>query len=261
MAENGMKELILIAQDTTRYGLDIYGERKLVDLIRELSKIRGIEWIRLLYCYPEEISDELIDELAGNEKVCKYIDVPIQHISDRILKAMGRRGNGSDIKNALYKLRSNIPGVIIRTSLIVGFPGEEDSDFGLLYDFVREFRFDRLGVFTYSKEENTKAAHMKPQVNRKVKEKRQSLIMGLQKDIIDQNNRARLNKLYRTLVEGIAEDGIFYYGRTYAEAPDIDGLIYFTCQEPLEVGAFVNVKILNTDEYDLIGEVINESAE
>lgn len=261
LAGMGTRELILVAQDTTRYGTDIYKSRILVELIRKLSEIRGIEWIRLLYCYPEEIDDTLIEEIAVNGKVCKYIDIPIQHASDGILKAMGRRGSGEEVKTLLRKLRDRIPGIIIRTSLIVGFPGEKEEDFKILYDFVSEFMFDRLGVFIYSKEEDTKAAKMKPQISKRVKEKRFDSIMKLQRKIVEEKNTRRLNGEYKTLVEGVAEDGIFYYGRTYAEAPEIDGLVYFTSPEPLNTGDFVKIKILNQEDYDLIGEVTNESSE
>lgn len=261
LAGMGTRELILVAQDTTRYGTDIYKSRKLVELIRKLSEIRGIEWIRLLYCYPEEIDDTLIEEIAVNGKVCKYIDIPIQHASDGILKAMGRRGSGEEVKALLRTLRDRIPGIIIRTSLIVGFPGEKEEDFNILHDFVSEFMFDRLGVFIYSKEEDTKAAKMKPQISKRVKEKRFDSIMELQRKIVEEKNTRRLNGEYKTLVEGVAEDGIFYYGRTYAEAPEIDGLVYFTSPEPLNTGDFVKIKVLNQEDYDLIGEVTNESSE
>ncbi len=258
LAKNGAKELILVAQDTTRYGIDIYGRKMLPELIQKLSKISGVEWIRLLYCYPEEIDEQLIQEIASNPKVCKYIDIPIQHASDKILKLMGRRGNISEIRTALYKLRENVKDIVIRTTLIVGFPGETDEDFEQLINFVDEFKFDRLGVFTYSKEKGTPAAKMKNQINQKLKIKRQKAVMDLQNSISQDINSNRTGKIYKAIVDGIADDGIFYYGRTYAEAPEIDGLIYFTSSEPLTLGNFVDVRILNAEEYDLIGEVINE---
>jgi len=261
LAKNGVREVILIAQDTTNYGTDIYGKLAIVDLIRELSRIDGIEWIRLLYCYPELITDDLIREFAENEKLCKYIDIPIQHISDRILKLMGRRGGSETVLNVLEKLRERVPDIILRTTLIVGFPGETDEDFEILYNFVGRQRFDRLGVFTYSREEGTPAAEMKNQVPDRIKLSRYNRIMALQKQISAEVNRKRMNRVYRTLVQGVADDGIFYYGRTYGESPDIDGVIYFTSTEPLDIGSFVNVRILNTEQYDLIGEVIYESAE
>ncbi len=256
LAENGAKELILVAQDTTRYGIDIYGRKMLPELIRELSKLEGIEWIRLLYCYPEEIDDELIEEVSSNPKVCKYMDIPVQHASDRILKLMGRRGTIAEIRNALTGLREKVEGISIRTSLIVGFPGETEEDFQQLADFVREFRFDRLGVFTYSKEEGTPAARMKGQIRKNIKVKRQKTILELQNSISKEINAKRIGKVYKAIVDGIADDGIFYYGRTYAEAPEIDGTVYFTSPEPLETGCFVETRILNSEDYDLIGEVI-----
>lgn len=256
LAENGAKELILVAQDTTRYGIDIYGRKMLPELIRELSKLEGIEWIRLLYCYPEEIDDELIEEVSSNPKVCKYMDIPVQHASDRILKLMGRRGTIAEIRNALTGLRKKVEGISIRTSLIVGFPGETEEDFQQLADFVQEFRFDRLGVFTYSKEEGTPAARMKGQIRKNIKVKRQKTILELQNSISKEINAKKIGKVYKAIVDGIADDGIFYYGRTYAEAPEIDGTVYFTSPEPLETGCFVETRILNSEDYDLIGEVI-----
>lgn len=256
LTDQGVKELILVAQDTTKYGEDIYKSKKLVPLIKNLSKIDKLEWIRLLYCYPEEMDDVLIEEIANNDKVCKYVDLPIQHISNDILKSMRRRGTGEDIKNLIKKLREKIPDIFLRTSLIVGYPGESESDFQSLYKFVEEAKFERLGVFTYSKEEGTPAAKMKPQISKRDKIKRYNMIMKLQKEISLNKNSERVGKVYRTLVQGVAEDGIFYHGRTYAEAPGIDGEVYFTSQGPLEIGTFVNVRMLNSDEYDLIGEVI-----
>jgi len=260
LAKQGVKEVILIAQDVTRYGMDLYKQKKLVDLIREISKIEGIKWIRLLYCYPEEIDENLIEEIAVNPKVVKYLDIPIQHASDKILKAMGRRGTLENLEALLDKLRNRIPDIVIRTTLIVGFPGEDEKDFKILYNFVKKQQFDRLGVFTYSREEGTPAYHMKPQIKKSVKESRLNDIMQLQKEIAIEKNNARLNKVYSVLVEGVAEDGIFYIGRSYAEAPDIDSLIYFTSEEPLEFGSFTEVRVLNVDEYDLVGEVVNESS-
>ena len=261
LANNGTKELILVAQDTTRYGVDIYGEKKLPELIREISKIDGIEWIRLLYCYPEEITDELIDEMANNKKVCKYIDIPIQHASDNILKTMGRRGTAEQTRDILNKLKQRIPEIAIRTSLIVGFPGETEQDFEELKDFVEQFEFDRLGVFTYSKEEGTPAFKMKNQIKKHIKLQRQKQLLKLQNEVSTKKNMLRLGSTYKAIVEGIADDGIFYYGRTQFEAPDIDGIIYFTSPEPLDIGSFVDVKILNAEDYDLIGEVTNEFAQ
>ena len=215
LGEKGVKEIILVAQDVTRYGTDLYKKRKLVELIDKLSAIEAIEWIRLLYCYPEEIDEQLINEFKINKKLCKYIDIPIQHSSNKILKLMGRRGELKDIEGLIARLRQNVPEIVIRTSLIVGFPGESDEDFEILSQFVTGQKFDHLGVFTYSKEEGTKAAKMKPQVNKKIKEKRYNEIMLKQKKIVEEKNQKRKNKIYKTLVEGISEDGIFYYGRSF----------------------------------------------
>lgn len=261
LAASGVKELILVAQDTTRYGLDIYGKKQLVELLQMLSSLESVEWIRLLYCYPEEIDEPFIQELVQNNKVCKYLDIPIQHASDTILKRMGRRGSSRDVSNLLEALRKQIPGLVLRTSLIVGFPGEMEEDFSILEAFIKKYRFDRLGVFMYSKEEDTPAAKMHDQIPAKTKKNRYGKLMRLQCLISTENNADRLGKKYKVLVEGIAEDGIFYFGRSYAEAPDIDGLIYFTSNEPLEVGQMVFVKILNSGQYDLTGEVENESAQ
>ena len=258
LAQKGAKEIIIVAQDSTRYGIDIYGKKMLPELIRKISDISGIEWIRLLYCYPEEIGDELIKEIAENPKVCKYLDIPIQHASDRVLKQMGRRGTISEIKQVLNKLREKVSGITIRTSLIVGFPGETEEDFEELIAFLKEFRLDRVGVFTYSKEDGTPAAKMKNQIPKHIKINRQKKILELQNSISREINQDRNGKVYKTIVDGIADDGIFYYGRTYAEAPEIDGVIYFTSPEELSIGSFTDVRILNSEDYDLIGEVINE---
>ncbi len=261
LAASGVKELILVAQDTTRYGLDIYNEKRLVELIQMLSKLEGIEWLRLLYCYPEDIDEPLIHEIIHNDKICKYIDIPVQHASDSILQRMGRRGSSSDVNNLLDMLRRRIPGLVLRTSLIVGFPGETEEDFNMICTFVKKYRFDRLGVFMYSKEDGTPAAKMQYQIPAKVKKMRYGKLMRLQRQISSEMNFERLGKTYNVLVEGIAEDGVFYFGRSYAEAPDIDGLIYFTSNRLLEMGQIVTVEILNGGQYDITGEVKNESAQ
>ncbi len=254
LVNKGKKEIILIAQDVTRYGTDIYGEKSLVPLVKELSKIDGIERIRLLYCYPELIDDNLINEMKNNAKLCKYMDIPIQHISDRVLKAMGRRGNKEYINSLLAKIRREVPGVVLRTSLITGFPGEAEEDFMELYDFVKESKFEHLGVFAYSKEEGTPAYKMKGHLSKKIKEARRDKIMELQKGNVEKYNSSRIDRIYDTIVDGVAEDGIFYVGRTYAETPEIDPIIYFTSPEPLESGMIIPVKMLCPDGYDLIGE-------
>ncbi len=255
LAQKGKKEIILIAQDVTRYGTDIYKEKKLVELVRQISKIEEIERIRLLYCYPELIDEDLIMEMKNNPKLCKYLDIPIQHISDNILKAMGRRGNKSYIYALLEKIRNEIPGVVLRTSLITGFPRETEEDFKQLYDFVKNSKFEHLGVFAYSKEEGTPAYKMKGHLPQKLKKIRRDALMTIQMENVEKYNSSRLGQTYDTIVDGVAEDGIFYVGRTYAEAPDIDSVIYFTSSEPLENGMIVPVKILCPDGYDLVGEV------
>lgn len=259
LVKSGARELILVAQDTTRYGLDLSGDRLLVKLIRGLSALKGLDWIRLLYCYPEEITHELIEEMASNPKVCKYLDIPMQHASDGVLKAMGRRGTQAENLALIKKLRDKMPDIIIRTTFITGFPGETAEDHEILKKFIEECQFDRLGVFTYSREEDTPAAKMKGQVGKREKEKRRKEILELQSRTVELKNNCRVGMDYQVLVQGVAEDGIFYFGRSYAEAPDIDGLIYFTSIEPLEIGVMVPVKILNTDEVDLIGEAKYES--
>ena len=244
LAALGKKEIILISQDTTRYGIDIYKKRSLVRLIQKLSAVRGIEWIRLLYCYPEEIDDELITELKNNPKLCKYLDIPIQHISAKILKRMGRRGTSKDIENLIVKLRSEVPGIVIRTSLIVGFPGETEKDYKILYDFVKKMEFERLGVFAYSQEEGTKAAQMQDQVPKQVKNKRYVSIIKLQNSINKKMNAKRIGTNCMAIVDGITDDGKFYYGRTYAEAPDIDWLIFFASDKALKTGDIVSAEII-----------------
>lgn len=258
IAKEGIKEIILVAQDTTRYGVDIYKEKKLVLLIQKLSQIEGIEWIRLMYCYPEEITDDLINEIAQNPKVVKYIDMPVQHTSDNILKSMGRKGRFSLIKKVISNLRKSVKGIVIRTTLIVGFPGETDKDFEHLAQAVSKLKFDKLGVFEYSKEDGTIAAKMKNQIKKAVKKTRLAEIMSLQQKVHIDKTASRLGKKYKIIVDGVAEDGIFYLGRSYMEAPEIDNSIYFTSHIPLQQGEFVYVKILNQDNYDLIGVLQNE---
>jgi len=253
----GARELILIAQDVSKYGEDRYGEYRLVELIKILSGIEELKWIRLLYCYPERITDELVNELKYNPKLLKYLDIPIQHASDRILKLMGRKTERNKLIDLVKKLRSGIPGIILRTTLITGFPGETEEDFEMLKDFIREYPFDRLGVFAYSREDGTPAAKMKNQVEESVKQQRREEILSIQSDAVMPLIEKRVGQVLEVLVEGVADDGIFYYGRSYGEAPEIDPVIYFTSPEPLETGSFVKVRILNIEQMDLIGEVIN----
>ncbi len=252
----GAREIIVIAQDVSKYGMDIYSECKLVDLIKQLSDIEELKWIRLLYCYPEGITDELINELKNNPKLLKYLDIPIQHASDKILKAMGRKTDRQKLEALISKLRLEIPDIILRTTLITGFPGESEKDFEILKEFIKVNKFDRLGVFAYSQEEGTPAAKMKNQVKESIKEQRKEEILLIQKEAVVPLIESRLSKTYEMVVEGVADDGIFYYGRSYADSPEIDPIIYFTSKEPLSFGDFVSVKILNIAQMDLIGDVI-----
>lgn len=260
LAENGTKELIIIAQDITRYGLDIYGEYRLVDLLDELSKVEGIKWIRLQYSYPDIIDDELIDLIARNEKICDYLDIPIQHCNDEVLKVMNRRTTKEHIINVIQKLRSKVPGIAIRTSLIAGFPGETDEQFNELYEFVKETEFDRLGVFSYSREEDTPAAKLPNQIDEEIKEERQVAIMALQKDISLKKNMAKIGTVYDILIEEKVNGEDVYVGRSQYDAPDVDGIVFVNSKKELMVGEFVKVTITDALEYDLIGEVLDESS-
>lgn len=259
LADQGVREIILVAQDTTRYGTDIYGKKMLPELIREVSKIENIEWIRILYCYPEEITDELIDEIASNPKVCHYLDIPIQHISNDILKLMGRRGRKEEIINNLNKLRQKVKDIVIRTSIIVGFPGETEENFNELKEFVQEIKLDKLGVFTYSQEEGTPAAVMENQVEENIKKEREKELMILQQQISKEINENKVGRIYKVLVEGKRED--LWYGRNFEMAPEIDGLVYFQGNDTVEKGAILNIKITKSFEYDLMGVVCDESCE
>ena len=256
LSEAGVKELVVVAQDTTRYGKDIYGEPKLPELLTELEKIEGIEWIRVMYLYPDEITEKLTDVMSAGKKILHYIDLPIQHISTRLLKEMNRRGTGEDIRRIFKEFKTRMPDCMVRTSLIVGYPGETEEDFNLLKDFLSEIEFDRVGIFKYSMEDGTPAAEMPNQVESEIAENRRSLLMELQQEISLRKNRAKVGKTFRTLVEGVSEDGIFYRGRTYAHAPEVDGYVYFTSEEPLEPGDMVDVKMLIAEEYDMTGEAV-----
>ncbi len=257
LAEQGVTEVILVAQDTTMYGIDLYGKKSLPELIRELSKIDNIKWIRLLYCYPEEITDEFIKEVASNSKVCKYIDMPIQHISNNVLKRMNRRGRKEQILDNIDKMRKQIPGLCLRTSIIVGFPGETEEDFNELKQFIIDAKLDKLGVFKYSQEEGTSAALMENQIPENVKESREQELMLIQQQISKSINEHKVGAVYEVLIERYENDS--YVGRSYEMAPDIDGEIYFKSGKTLEVGKFVKVKITESLEYDLIGVVYYES--
>lgn len=257
LGKQGVKEIILVAQDTTKYGIDIYGKKTLPELIKKLSKIQSIKWIRLLYCYAEEITDELIYEISKNEKVCKYIDIPIQHISDDILKLMKRRGRRAEIISNINKMRETIKNLTIRTTLIVGFPGETQQDFSDLKEFVKQMKFDKLGVFKYSQEEGTVAAEMEGQIETSIKEQREEELMLVQQKISKVINDRKVGKIYQVLVEGIKNND--WYGRSYEMSPEIDGEIFFKSKKKLEVGDIVEVEILQALEYDLIGVVCYES--
>ena len=255
LAEVGVKELIVIAQDTTSYGLDLYGELKLPELLNELCEIDGIEWIRLLYCYPDRITDELIATIKNQEKIVNYIDLPLQHANDRILKAMNRRGTSEDIRNTIEKLRTEIPDVVIRTTFIVGFPGEDDEAFEDLATFVNEIEFDRLGCFSFSPQEGTPAYDMDDQLEDDVKLNRGDIIMQDQLAIMEEKNNAKIGKTYKTIVEEYDSYTDSYIGRTYMDAPENDSVVKFTSAKNLEIGDFADVRIFDFDEYDLLGEV------
>lgn len=257
LADNGVKELILVAQDTTMYGIDLYGKKSLPELIRKLSVINSLVWIRLLYCYPEEITDELIDEISSNSKVCKYIDMPLQHISDTVLKRMNRRGRKEMIVNTIRKMREKINDLTLRTSIIVGFPGETEDEFSELKEFISETRFDKLGVFKYSQEEDTAAAKMSSQIEEEVKVNREKELMLLQQKVSLEINLSKIGKVYEVLIEG--QKNNYYVGRSQEMAPQIDGEIYISSENVLDVGKMIKVKITDSSEYDLIGVVYYES--
>ena len=262
LAEHGVKELNIIAQDSTRYGEDLYGECKLPELLTELCKIEKLKWIRILYCYPERITDKLLDVIAKEDKIVKYIDVPIQHCCEDILKKMNREGNEEYLRALMTKIREKVPNVTIRTTLITGFPSETEEQFNQLADFVKDMRFDRLGCFPYSQEEGTKAAEMPDQLDEETKQRRADVIMEQQQIIMAQNNEKMIGKTIEVVTEGFDRYGECYFGRSAADAPDIDGKIFFRSPErKLTSGSFVKVNITETLDYDLIGEIENEFAE
>lgn len=252
----GVKELCLIAQDTTRYGLDLYGEYKLDELVRALTKETAIPWIRLLYCYPDKITDGLINELRDNDRLLKYMDIPIQHISDPILTAMNRHGNSATIKDTVKRLREAVPDITLRTTVIVGFPGETEEQFSELCEFVKDARFDRFGAFTYSPEEDTPAALLPDQIDEQTKQDRYDTVMATQLRISEEKNEEKVGKTLRVLVEGYDVVAETYYGRSESDAPDVDGKIYFSSSKRHAAGEFVDVNILSALDYDLVGEVI-----
>lgn len=256
LADGGVKELILVAQETTMYGTDLYGEKRLPQLLRALCKISGLRWIRILYCYPEEITDELIQVIKEEPKICHYLDLPIQHASDGILKRMGRRTSRAQLIETIEKLRREIPDIALRTTLITGFPGETQEQHEELMDFVDQMEFDRLGVFTYSPEEDTPAASMPDQIPEEVKEERQAELMELQQDIVFDQAEDRIGEELLVMIEGKVADENAYVGRTYRDAPNVDGLIFVNTSEELMSGDFAKVKVTGSADYDLIGELL-----
>ena len=256
LVEFGAKELILVAQETTLYGKDLYGEKSLPRLLHELCKIDGLYWIRILYCYPEEITDELIETIRTEEKVCHYLDIPIQHASDNILKRMGRRTNQAELRDMIARLRERIPDICLRTTLITGFPGETQEDHEELMAFVDEMEFDRLGVFTYSAEEDTPAAEFEDQIEEEIKKDRQAEIMELQQEIAFEKAENAVGRTVLAMIEGRLPDENAYAARTYMDAPNVDGLVFVQTSRELMTGDFVKVKITGSYEYDLIGEIV-----
>ncbi len=255
LVKNGVRELILVAQETTLYGVDIYKQKSLARLLAELVKIEDLEWIRILYCYPEEINDELIDIIAKEEKICKYLDIPIQHASDKILRRMARRTSQADLRLILKKLRSRIPDISLRTTLITGFPGESENDFKELKKFIKEMKFDRLGIFTYSLEEGTVAAGFNDQLPESLKEKRKDELMLLQQKISKEKLKKMIGKKIKVLIEGKLSNEDIYIGRTYMDTPNVDGYIFVNSTFTHMSGDFVEVIITGSSEYDLIGEI------
>ena len=258
LADEGYKEIILIAQDTTKYGFDIYGESKLSELLEKLCKIDKIKWIRFLYAYPENIDDELIKVVKESDKICKYFDIPIQHISDSVLKRMNRKSDGKSIRNLIKKLREEIPNVVIRTTVMVGFPGESKENFDELYNFLKQAKFDKLGCFSYSKEEGTPAARLKEQIHPMTKKSRYNKIMQLQKEISKENLEKNMGREFEVLIEDKTFDNKYYIGRSYMDVPEIDGIVYVKNDDNLNFGEFIKCKVTKVDEYDLVAEKIKK---
>ncbi|WP_294797815.1 30S ribosomal protein S12 methylthiotransferase RimO [uncultured Eubacterium sp.] len=252
LVNRGVKEIILVAQDTTKYGQDLYGEYSLDKLLKELVKIDGLEWIRLFYCYPQRITDSLIEVIANEEKVCNYIDIPLQHSDTAVLKNMNRVGDGNDYRVLLDKMRKAIPDLALRTTFMVGFPGETDEQFENLCDFVKDMKFDKMGCFTFSPEEDTPAFDMDNQIDEDVKKRRQEVLMNAQYSITEASNKSRVGNVYKVIIDSFADGK--YIGRSYMDSPEIDSGIIFTSNKKLNIGDFVNVKITDFDGYDLIGE-------
>jgi ribosomal protein S12 methylthiotransferase len=256
LVEGGVKEIILVAQETTLYGVDLYGKKSLPKLLHNLGLIEGLEWIRILYCYPEEINDELIEAIKNEPKVCHYLDMPIQHASDNILKRMGRRTSKQELTDIVAKLRREIPDIALRTTLITGFPSETDVDHEEVMQFIDECEFDRLGVFTYSREEDTVAAQMPDQIDEEIKEKYRDELMQLQQEISADRSAAMIGRIVRVMIEGFIPEDNTYVGRSYKDAPNVDGLVFVECDRELMSGDFIDVKITGSTEYDLIGTIV-----
>lgn len=255
LAKSGIKELIVIAQDTTKYGIDLYGESKLAELLERLCKIEGFKWIRFLYAYPESITDELIEVIKKNDKICKYFDIPLQHFADPVLKRMNRHSNGESIEKLINKIRKEIPEVILRTTMMVGFAGETEEDFFELYEFVNRAKFEKMGAFKYSKEDGTPAFKLKEQVHPKTKEARLNKLMKLEQKIAEIKLEEKIGNTYSALVEGITPDGKYYIARSYMDIPDEDGVIFIKNTKKIKMGSFVDCKITGVREYDLIAEL------
>ncbi len=252
LVKEGYKELILIAQDTTKYGTDLYGKPKLVELLNEICKIKELKWVRFLYAYPETITDDLIKTVRDNDKICNYFDIPIQHISDSVLKRMNRQSNGTSIRKLIKKLRKEIPDVVIRTTVMVGFPGETKEDFEELYNFLKEAKFDKLGCFAYSKEDGTPAYRIKEQIHPMTKKSRYNKIMSLQQEISKENLENQIGRKIEILIEGKSFDGKTYVGRSYMDVPEIDGIVYLNTYKNLQLGEFTDGMVIDISNYDLI---------
>lgn len=254
LVENGVKELILIAQDTTKYGISLYGEYRLAFLLKELAKMDKLEWIRLFYCYPDKVTDELIDVIANEKKVCSYIDMPLQHCNEEILKAMNRSGSYASLKALIHKMKERIPDLSLRTTFMVGFPGETDAQFEELCEFVKETKFDKMGCFKYSPEEDTPAFDFPDQIDEAVKERRADVIMDIQYSVTENANKAKIGRVYKAVVD--YKDGDNYIGRSYLDSPEIDSGIIIHSDKEIAVGSFINVRITDYNGYDLIGEKV-----
>lgn len=256
LAKQGVKELIVVAQDTTKYGVDIYGEPKLNELVSEIAKIDGIEWIRLLYCYPESMTDELIDVIANEDKVCKYIDLPLQHCNGNVLKRMNRKGDREYLFSLIGKMRKKIPGLVLRTTFITGFPGETEEQFTELCEFINEAKFDRLGCFAYSPEDDTPAAKLKDQIDTEIKNKRAEIVMNEQMLIMEEKQKEKIGAEYDVMVDYFDEDNLLYMGRTYMDAPEIDTSVIISSEEELTQGQIVKCKVIGFDDFDMVAEVM-----